>query len=66
MTLGLTRIPRVDFLRRKGITYEEWLASGEPLPDGFKKWDGAYRHWDQWNPLGWAIYCYLNSKQKRS
>ena len=42
------------------LTFVEWLSS-EPkitLPDGFREWDKAYNHFDQANPLGWAVYCF--------
>lgn len=42
-----------------GLTYEEWLTGGpDPLPENFRKWEGAWGHWNQGSPLGWAIYCF--------
>lgn len=41
----------------KGVTLVEWQEQ-EALPDGFANSDFSYRHWQQGNPLGWAIYCW--------
>ncbi|HYC83546.1 MAG TPA: hypothetical protein VEB60_03335 [Candidatus Paceibacterota bacterium] len=45
----------LDSDRRNGLTFRQWLEQEESLPDGFRLWDGAYRHWDQSNPIEWAI-----------
>jgi|GEM_PF-2836600 len=42
---------------QKDRTYEEWLGR-QSIPDGFRKWKHAWNHWDQGNPLGWAIHCF--------
>ena len=43
----------------KLMSFDEWLQSSQkPIPKGFKEWEGAHRHWDRSNPVGWAIYCY--------
>lgn len=48
---------------RQGLTFEEWLNQQEKLPEGFREWEDIYRHWDQSNPLGWAIHDYLKRKK---
>lgn len=52
---------RNDHLRRNGLTFEEWLEK-HPLPGGFRKWEGAYQHWDQGNHLNRAIHCFQKPK----
>lgn len=54
-----------DRLRREGLTHQEWLNSAsDGLPEGFREWKEQYRHWDQHNPIGWAISCFLDEAKK--
>ena len=47
----------------KWLTFEDWLESGtDPIPPGFKEWRYTYSHWDQGDPVGWAIYCFNNKR----
>ncbi len=57
-------MPKVDHTKRNDLTLAEWL-NGADLPEGFRDWDGAYRHWDQWSSIGWAISCFLNEAKKK-
>lgn len=51
-----------DYIKRYGLTFEEWLSS-RTLPDGFREY--AYGHWDQHSPIDWALHCFSKRKNKR-
>jgi len=46
----------------EGLTYEAWLAL-KPLPENFKCWPRAYRHWEISDPIDWAIHVFNTTPQ---
>lgn len=45
-------------------TYEKWLA-GIDLPPGFTAWEHAHRHYEQGDPIEWAIHCFKQLSRKK-
>lgn len=48
-----------------GITFQEWLAGQQDLPEGFCQWRCAPMHWWRGDELGWAILRYRHSRRWR-
>jgi len=55
--------------KREGLTLKQFLTECEGMCLGITavkgNWDQLYAHWNQHNPLGWAVHCFLKSKRFR-